>query len=106
MERMPTNENKSETFPTKEKVVATIESCIEKRGTVVRMKEDEQGVVSLVYQVMEGGTGEFTEYSYDRKGTHPADSKTAIFIDYYSDGIPIGGDVLAEFTEDGEIRKI
>jgi len=105
MEGPPTNENKSETFPSKEKVVATIESFIEKRGTVVRMKEDEQGLVSLVYQVMEGGTGEFTEYSYDRKGTHEG-SKTAIFIDYYTDGMPVGGDVLAEFAEDGEIQKI
>lgn len=105
MEEIPIGKNRAETFPSKEKIVAVIESFIEKKGTIVRKKEDERGVISLVYQVMEGGTGDFTEYVYERKGTHPF-SKTAIFIDYYSDGMPVGGDVLAEFTEDGEIRKI
>jgi len=105
IEEIPVSENKTETFPCKEEVVAIIESFIEKRGTIVRMDEDEQGPVSLVYQVREGGTGEFTEYSYERKGEHPY-SKTAIFVDYYTEGVPVGGSVLAEFTENGEIRKI
>jgi hypothetical protein len=96
----PSRQERSvESIPTKEEVLLEIAKHCE-NPTIKRELSDEKGVYLLEAEVPGEKPGETTEYIYQRKGEFSNGSKaeeTIINVAYFEDGIPVGGQSVAEY---------
>ncbi len=78
--------------------------------TLGRELSDEKGVYLREVSVAGPAEGEVTEYQYMRRGAHPNQNQmdqTALHVIYYQDGIPVGSERLAIYSEEtGEWKKL
>lgn len=101
-------ESGPEKIPTKEIVLESIVSHAE-NAIVTREIFDDKGLYWLEAKVEGETKGEFTEFTYIRKGTYPqgASLETSIHKVYYMDDMPVGGDKVSEFDENsGEFLNV
>ncbi len=93
----------------REEVLKAISEHVE-GYTLSRELSDEKGVYLREVEVAGEKEGEVTEYQYMRKGRHSnhnESDQTAISVIYYRDGVPVGGERIAVFSEEtGEWRKL
>jgi hypothetical protein len=104
----PSRQEKSiESIPTKEEILLEIAKHCE-NPTVKRELSDEKGVYLLEAEIAGSQPGETTEYIYQRKGEFPNGSKaleTIINVTYFQDGVPIGGNSIAEYNPETKTWK-
>ncbi len=103
MRETPNNvEGGQEIVPTSEEVQAVFERLVgEKKYAETRKLEDEKGLYLWEIEIAtEEGK---TEYLYMRKGRYQKGgeaSTTAIHVAFYdTDGMPVGGELAAEYRE-------
>lgn len=96
-----TQESKeSERSLTREEVLKVIGGRIE-GYTIERELSDAGGLYLLEARVAGEKSGEITEYRYHRKreSEENSSSSTVIYVNYYEDGIPVGGTTFADYNE-------
>lgn len=84
-----------------EQVHEAMRELVGVEGTETARREDAAGVYLVEWTVAGETAGERAEYSYRRMGTFKEYAAAATVIDvvfYDADGIPVGGRVLAEWT--------
>ncbi len=116
MEQPPVNkiedkENAPEKFPTKEEIFEFIRTAFEKENlVVVREESNTEGLYLIDVKSEETADGEVAQYEYMRKGNFGdlgGAIETAIYVTYYQDEIPIGGEKVAVYDhESGNWVKI
>jgi hypothetical protein len=100
-------ENSAERIPSREEVISEIGKHCE-NPIVTRELSDEMGVYLLEMEVPGDKPGETTLYIYQRKGEFPNGSKaeeTIINVAYLEDGVPVGGQSVAEYDPETEAWK-
>ncbi|KKP64942.1 MAG: hypothetical protein UR62_C0003G0021 [Candidatus Nomurabacteria bacterium GW2011_GWF2_35_12] len=104
------NQNPLEKGPekilTKEEVLRVISRFLE-NSTVTRELSDDKGLYLLETQVAEEEQKEIIEYQYMRKGRFGKNqsSDTSIYIVYYQNGVPTGGNIVAIYNPKTEEWK-
>jgi hypothetical protein len=107
MERIPgpkqsSIESVSERILTSEQVLEALSRFAE-GFALGRELSDEKGVYLREIEKPGENAGETIEYQYMRKGNHGrqnVSSETAISVIYYENGMPVGGDRIAIFSEE------
>lgn len=99
-EELASPEN-AEHIPTEEEVRGVIRELIAKPFIESRKCEDEKGLYLLDVTITGEDEGETIEYSYIRTGRYPEGQASNTRIDkaIYQDGIPVGGEGVAELIE-------
>lgn len=110
MEKFPSNtpERSPEKILSSQEVLEILSQYAE-GYTDGRELSDDKGVYLREVEVPGEKDGEVTEYQYMRKGSHGRNQSdvTAISTIYYQDGIPVGGERIAVFSEEtGEWTKL
>ncbi len=93
----PEGEQGKERIPLREEIMSLIGKRCE-NPVVFNEPSDEQGIYLLEARSPDGET----EYVYRRKGTFPGNReavKTVLEVVYCDDGMPCGGDTLAEYND-------
>ncbi len=106
-------EKKAEKIHTKEEVVAVLSRLgVPQDATVEREVSDEKGITMFDIVIEGKNEGETIGYEYIRKGGHTGEKGhngtlvTGIDVVYYENGMPTGGDRVAEFNEEADEWKI
>lgn len=94
-------ESKKEKLPTREEVLEFVGRFVE-NVKVVDEKSNTEGLYLLYVQTESDSAKEFNQYEYMRKGDFGDGNRaieTAIYINYYQNGLPVGGDKFAVHDE-------
>jgi hypothetical protein len=99
-------EKRGEKIHTKEEILSVLARLeVPADATVERELSDEQGITMFDVTIEGKNEGETIGYEYIRKGGHSGGSShngtlvTGIDVVYYENGIPTGGDRVAEYDE-------
>lgn len=99
-EHIDDEEQGRERVLTKDEVIGALEQHV-KNYVVQRELSDDNGIYLLELTVAGEKPGEMTEYTYQRKGKFGGleTTTTGISVAFYEDGIPVGGNTIADYNE-------
>ena len=105
-EKILNSENASEKILNEREVFNVLDEIIDGDFEILRNLSDEHGLYILEVQTIDEA-GDVVMYIYTRTGRHPEGESTSTRIDvaYFSDGIPVGGEMLKKFEEGAWINE-